>query len=122
MEQFYKRLGCGRNIFGYWIEPFDPGDHAKYITEATPWVYTWFVPHDINGVINLMNGREKAVKKLDAFFDSSFYAHDNEPSHQITYLYNYASAPRKTQQRVREAMHDNYTTLTGDLSGNNEAG
>jgi putative alpha-1,2-mannosidase len=57
-----------------------------------------------------------------AFFDSGFYAHDNEPSHQITYLYNYADAPWKTQKRVREAMRDNYTTLPGGLTGNDDAG
>ena len=112
----------GRNIDGYWDEPFDPGEHYKYICEATPWVYTWYVPHDIQGLINLLASRQKFVKKLDDFFDQGFYAHDNEPSHQITYLYNYAGAPWKTQERVRDAMRDNYTTEPGGLTGNDDSG
>ncbi len=112
----------GRTIDGYWDEPFDPGEHYKYICEATPWVYTWYVPHDIQGVINLLGSRQKFIKKLDTFFDQGFYAHDNEPSHQITYLYNYAGAPWKTQERVRQAMRDNYTTEPGGLTGNDDSG
>ena len=87
-------------------QPFDPGEPYKYVCEGTPWVWTWYVPHDIQGVINLLGSRQKFVKKLDTFFDEGFYAHDNEPSHQITYLYNYAGAPWKTQERVRDAMRE----------------
>ena len=112
----------GRSIDGYWHEPFDPGERYQYICEATPWVYTWYVPHDIQGIINLLGSRQKFMKKLDTFFDEGFYAHDNEPSHQITYLYNYAGAPWKTQERVREAMRDNYTTEPGGLTGNDDSG
>ena len=112
----------GRTIDGYWHEPFDPGEHTKYICEATPWIYTWYVPHDVRGLINLLGSRQKFVKKLDTFFEEGFYAHDNEPSHQITYLYTYAGAPWKTQERVRAAIRDNYTTEPGGLTGNDDSG
>ena len=112
----------GRHADGSWVEPFDAGQRAKYITEATPWVHTWFVPHDIQGLINRMGGRKNFIDKLDTFFDQGYYAHDNEPSHQIAYLYNWAGAPWKTQQRVRLAMRDNYSTLPGGLTGNDDAG
>ena len=121
---FDKRSGFvrGRTIDGYWDSPFDPGERKKYICEATPWVYTWYVPHDIQGLVNLMGGRKHFIDKLDTFFEHGFYAHDNEPSHQITYLYNFAGAPWKTQERVRQAMEDNYTTLPGGLTGNDDSG
>ena len=121
---FDKQTGFvrGRHKNGRWVEPFDPGKRVRYITEATPWVYTWFVPHDVQGIINLLGGRQNFIAKLDTFFDKGFYAHDNEPSHQIIYLYNWAGAPWKTQQRLRQAMHDNYTTRPGGLTGNDDAG
>ncbi|MBN1479218.1 glycoside hydrolase family 92 protein [candidate division KSB1 bacterium] len=112
----------GRTIDGYWDEPFDPAEHYKYICEATPWVYTWYVPHDIQGLIRLLGSRQKFIKKLDTFFEEGYYAHDNEPSHQIAYLYNFAGAPWKTQERVRDAMRDNYTTEPGGLTGNDDSG
>jgi predicted alpha-1,2-mannosidase len=132
---YYDRAGNYRNVFdaesgfvrgrwqdGRWDTPFDPGERYPYITEATPWVYTWYVPHDIQGVIDLMNGRTNFIQKLDRFFDNGYYRHDNEPSHQIAYLYSYAGAPWKTQERVREAVKNNYTTLPGGLTGNDDAG
>lgn len=83
----------GRYIDGSWDTPFDPGGHKNYITEATPWVYTRYVPHDVQGLIDLMGGRNQFVTKLDTFFDKGYYLHDNEPSHQITYLYCYSGKP-----------------------------
>lgn len=112
----------GKTLDGYWQKPFDPGEHYPYICEATPWVYTWYVPHDVQGLINLMGGQKNFVEKLDEFFEKGFYAHDNEPSHQITYLYNWAGAAWKTQKRVREAMRDNYSIQAGGLTGNDDAG
>ncbi|RPH99294.1 MAG: glycoside hydrolase family 92 protein [Calditrichaeota bacterium] len=112
----------GRTIDGYWTEPFDPTRHYSYICEATPWIYTWFVPHDIGNLIRLMGGKQAFIAKLDDFFQNGYYAHDNEPSHQIAYLYNYAGAPYKTQERVRAAMANNYTIQPGGLTGNDDAG
>ena len=112
----------GRYRDGRWDDPFDPGKSMPYITEATPWVYTWYVPHDVQGLIDAMGGRQTFIEKLDTFFAGGFYAHDNEPSHQIAYLYSYAGAPWKTQDRVRRAMADNYDNTPGGLSGNDDAG
>ncbi len=134
-EDFRRRARNYRNVFdpstgfvrgrhedGSWVEPFDPGEQTGYITEATPWVYTWFAPHDVRGLIDLMGGREAFVAKLDSFFAGGFYAHDNEPSHHIAYLYAFAGAPWKTQARVRRALLDNYSDTPGGLSGNDDAG
>lgn len=112
----------GRHRDGSWDDPFDPGKNQPYITEATPWVYTWYVPHDVQGLIDAMGGRSVFIEKLDEFFAGGFYAHDNEPSHQIAYLYSFAGAPWKTQERVRKAMTGNYNITPGGLSGNDDAG
>jgi predicted alpha-1,2-mannosidase len=132
---FYERAMNYRNVFdtetgfvrgrwrdGSWDTPFDPGYKYKYITEATPWVYTWYVPHDMQGLIDLMRGPDNFINKLDTFFAEGFYRHDNEPSHQIAYLYNYAGAAWKTQKQVRLAVDKNYTTFPGGLTGNDDAG
>ena len=90
---------------GSWLSPFDPKfiGHGKdrHYTEANAWQYTWFVPHDVQGLINLEGGREKFVSKLDSLFTTSSdihstvsdvtgligqYAHGNEPSHHTAYF------------------------------------
>ena len=103
----------GKLADGKWREPFDPRElvWADY-TEATSWNYTWFVPQDVPGLIDLMGGDEKCIAKLDKMFaeDSGLlanipdltgligqYVHGNEPCHHVAYLYNYAGAPWKTQ-------------------------
>lgn len=69
-----------------------------------------------------MGGRELFVEKLDRFFDGGFYAHDNEPSHHIAYLYSFAGAPWRTSDRVRSALRDHCQALPGGLGGNDDAG
>ncbi|ARA92237.1 alpha-mannosidase [Rhodothermaceae bacterium RA] len=134
-RRFWDRAGNYRHVFdptvgfvrgryadGSWAEPFDPAERAPYITEGSPWHYTWYVPHDVQGLIHLMGGREAFVARLDTLFETGLYWHGNEPGHHIPYLYAYAGAPWKTQQRVREIMAAEYGPGPGGLSGNDDAG
>ncbi|HEX7774839.1 MAG TPA: GH92 family glycosyl hydrolase, partial [Pyrinomonadaceae bacterium] len=105
---------------GGWLEPFDPREVTFGFTEANSWQYTFFVPHDIDGLIELMGGRERFAGKLDQMFAAESrttgreqvditgligqYAHGNEPSHHMAYLYNYVGQAWKTQSRVRQIM------------------
>ncbi|MCB9052298.1 MAG: glycoside hydrolase family 92 protein [Lewinellaceae bacterium] len=133
----------GKNADGSWVEPFDPfysehGAEGVYI-EGTAWQHSWFVPHDTEGLIALFGSDEALVEHLDATFSASSelrgenvsadisgligqYAHGNEPSHHIAYLYNFAGQPRKTQERVRNIMETMYTTAPDGLSGNEDCG
>ena len=112
----------GRHADGTWDTPFDPNVEYSYITEGTSWHYTWYVPHDVQGLINLMGGRETFIAKLDSVFEQGYYWHGNEPSHQIAYLYAYAGAPWKTQAQVPQILKTEYNTGPGGLSGNDDAG
>ena len=129
---------------GSWKSPFDPkySSHdfnvAEY-TEGNAWQHSWFVPHDPRGLINLHGGNEPFIAKLDELFSESSeisgdfvsadisgligqYAHGNEPSHHIAYLYNYAGAPWKTQQIIRRITTEMYTTEPDGLCGNEDCG
>ncbi len=112
----------GRHAGGGWVTPFDPAEFQPYITEGSPWQYTWYVPQDIHGLIELMGGPERFRARLDELFDRGYYWHGNEPGHQIAYLYDYAGVPWKTQDRVRTIMSEEYSTGPGGLSGNDDAG
>ena len=113
----------GRYADGTWYTPFDPAERTyEFITEGSPWHYTWYVPHDVEGLIQHIGGREPFIARLDTLFESGEYWHGNEPSHQIAYMYAYAGAPWKTQQRIRDIMHEEYSTGPGGLSGNDDAG
>ena len=152
---FMKRAGFYKNLFdkstgfmrgkdsdGKWVVPFDPRfsnhQHAVY-TEGDAWQWDWFVPQNVNGLINLMGGKEKFVSKLDSLFSQSSivegshsspdisgmvgqYAQGNEPSHHIAYLYDYAGKPWKTQKVVRHICEDLYTDSTDGLCGNDDCG
>lgn len=127
---FYKNIidpetgiSRGRYRDGSWFTPFDPAERTyEFITEGSPWHYTWYVPHDVAGLIELMGGREEFVNRLDVLFDEGEYWHGNEPSHQIAYMYAYAGAPWKTQKRVRDIIREEYSSGPGGLSGNDDAG
>lgn len=127
---------------GEWRTPFNPrySDHtyADYV-EGNAWQWTWFVPHDPMGLIDLMGGREKFIMKLDSLFtvDSTIegenrsadisgligqYAHGNEPSHHIVYFYNYAGQPWKTQKLVDQILNTLYHNNPDGLSGNEDCG
>jgi hypothetical protein len=142
---FYKNLFDkstgfmrGKMSDGSWITPFEPKAVTQQYTEANAYQYNFFVPHDIKGMIELHGGNENFVKKLDGLFEESDklegrfqpdisglmgqYAHGNEPSHNFAYLYNYAGAPWKTQERVRGIMQELYTSKVDGLCGNDDCG
>ncbi|HWZ00858.1 MAG TPA: GH92 family glycosyl hydrolase [Edaphobacter sp.] len=134
-EMLRKRSGNWRNVFdpsvgfvrgrykdGTWVQPFDPSKPASYITEGVPWQYTFFVPHDIPGLIKATGGDAAFIAKLDGLFAAELYNQGNEPSHGIAYLYNYAGAPWKTQERVREILASEFHTGAAGLPGNDDAG
>jgi predicted alpha-1,2-mannosidase len=124
----------GKNSNGAWVKPFEPTEWYDYITEGTPWHYTWYVPQDVQGLIDLMGGRDVFAQKLDTFFEkgskegapnfgkNAYYWHGNEPSQHIAYLYDYAGEPWKTQRWVTEIMERSYGTGPDGLCGNDDAG
>lgn len=95
---------------------------TRFITEGAPCHYTWYVPHNVYGLMECMGGKEKYVAKLDSMFSERRYWHGNEPCHQIAYLFNYAGQPWKTQRAVRHIMETEYLNAPGGLSGNDDAG
>ena len=128
---------------GDWAEPFAPNEmgHSKKwrdFTESNPWQATFAVQHDPQGLANLMGGRQMLIQKLDGIFHASSaeppdapddiagligqYAHGNEPSHHIAYLYMYAGAPWQTQERVRELLETMYSNQPDGLAGNEDCG
>ncbi|MDR1331921.1 MAG: GH92 family glycosyl hydrolase [Tannerella sp.] len=112
----------GRYADGRWIEPFDPNRFVSYICEGTPFHYTWYVPHDVPGLIHLTGGEERFVNRLDTFFSEGYYWHGNEPGHHIAYLYGYAGQSWKTQQRVHEIIDREYHNTPDGFSGNEDSG
>lgn len=112
----------GRFADGIFAKQFVKDKPASFITEGTPWQYNWYVPQDIEGLIQLMGGKEIFNKNLDSFFENGQYWHGNEPSHQISFLYNYSGQPWKTQKIVSEIMKEEYGIGPGGLSGNDDAG
>ena len=131
----------GRTSDGKWLEPFDPlrygANGGNPYTEGNAWQYSWYVPHDIEGLIELMGGRRKFVERLDRFFTlteqsgqkndnaSGFigqYVHGNEPSHHVAYLYGYAGEPRKTQYYVHKICTELYNTSSSGYAGNDDCG
>ncbi len=146
--QYYRNLHDPATGFfrakdeeGRWIEPFDPLRHGANggfpFTEGNAWQYYWYVPHDVPGLIELTGGEKAFRKKLDTFFtltDTSWekndnisgcigqYAHGNEPSHHVAYLYNYAGEPQKTQDMVMRIMKTLYNDTSSGYAGNDDCG
>jgi predicted alpha-1,2-mannosidase len=112
----------GKYSDGRWIEPFDPLKKAKFICEGTPLQYTWYVPHDIPGLIKSMGGEKAFNDRLDAFFREGHYWHGNEPGHQTAYLFTLSGKPYRTQEIVKGIIEEEYGTGPGGLSGNEDAG
>lgn len=100
----------------------DPFDFDPAITEGAPCHYTWYVPHDVPGLIEALGGEAHFEAKLDSMFDCRRYWHGNEPCHQIAYLYSYLGKPEKTASRVRHILDTEYLNAPGGLSGNDDAG
>lgn len=123
---------------GLWLDPFDPREVNFHFTEANSWQYSFFVPHDVEGLMDLMGGRDAFTKKIDDLFTADSrttgrnqsditgligqYAHGNEPSHHMAYLYNFAGQPWQTQKRVREILDRLYSDRPEGLSGNEDCG
>jgi putative alpha-1,2-mannosidase len=90
--------------------------------EATKWTNTWYVPHDIRGLINLMGGRAAFSAKLTDCFKDGYYVHDNEPPLHYAYLFDFSGAPWKTQQWARQITETAYSNAPGGLPGNDDLG
>ena len=132
----------GKNEDGSWVTPFSPkySNHKKSdYEEGNAWQWTWFVPHDVDGLIDLFGGQEIFTQKLDTLFTTSSeiegdeasadisgligqYAHGNEPSHHIAYLYTYAGQPWKTQKLVDQILNEFYSTKPDGIIGNEDCG
>ncbi|GGD70663.1 GH92 family glycosyl hydrolase [Lacimicrobium alkaliphilum] len=127
-----------RNAAGSFRQPFDPNAYyPEDYCEANAWQYSFFVPHDVPGMIGMMGGKQQVTKRLDAMFNTEQavedfpewisgyigqYVHGNEPSHHVPYLYQYLDEAGKTQQLVRRIMDTLYTTKPDGLAGNEDAG
>jgi len=142
--QSYKNLFDPQTNFirgkrnGAFVEPFDPAEVNFMLTEANTWQYTFYVPQDIKGLINLMGGEAEFEMKLDKMFSSDTdlsgrhqaditgligqYAHGNEPSHHMAYLYSFIGEPFKTQKVARRIMKDLYSDQPEGLCGNEDCG
>ena len=136
------RFMRGLDSEGNWRTPFNPrssNHRSDDYCEGTAWQWTWFVPHDVEGLVELMGGREAFIGKLDSLFTANSalegelvsadisgligqYAHGNEPSHHITHLYNYVGQSYKTQELVDEVLHTLYFNDPNGLSGNEDCG
>jgi len=147
---FMKRSQNWKNIFdwetgfmrpkknGGWDKPFDPREVNNNFTEGNSWHYSFFVPQDIEGMIEAYGGPEKLEAKLDEMFNSESkttgreqvdvtgligqYAHGNEPSHHMAYLYNYVGKPEKTKEKVHYILNEFYKNTPDGLIGNEDCG
>jgi len=144
VRYFDKRTGFmrGVNSDGSWKTPFNPrfSNHGRseYV-EGNAWQWAWFVPHDVKGLIDLYGGEKAFLTRLDSLFSVSSvvegenasadisgligqYAHGNEPSHHIAYLYNYAGRPWRTQEIVDTILKTLYFNDANGLAGNEDCG
>ena len=97
--------------------------HRKpWITEGAVCHYTWYVPHNVEGLVEALGGKEKFEAKLDSMFNEGRYWHGNEPCHQIAYLYDFIGKRDKTIERVAHILDTEYNDTPGGLSGNDDAG
>ncbi|MCQ2153234.1 MAG: GH92 family glycosyl hydrolase [Bacteroidales bacterium] len=112
----------GRYADGRFFEHNDVDAYARYVTEGAPCHYTWYVPHDPYGLMEMTGGRDGYVGKLDRLFTERLYWHGNEPCHQVAYMYGYAGQAWKTQKYVRDILDNEYADMPGGLAGNDDAG
>ncbi|WP_027392652.1 GH92 family glycosyl hydrolase [Aquimarina latercula] len=150
LVKFTKRAQNYKNVFdpstkfmrgryrNTWFAPFDPYEVNFNYTEANSWQYSFYVPQDINGFIKLLGGKKTLEKQLDTLFSANSntsgshqvditgligqYAHGNEPSHHMAYLYNYVNKPYKTQEKVYQILTELYTNTPDGISGNEDCG
>ena len=132
----------GKDSEGKWRTPFDPArstHRSDDYCEGNAWQWSWFVPHDPEGLMELVGGKDVFLSKLDALFAASSeitgesvsadisgligqYAHGNEPSHHIIHFYNYAGQPWKTQELIDQVLYTLYFNNDNGLSGNEDCG
>ena len=128
----------GRQSDGNWSAPFEEFATGRDYTEATPWHYRFFVPHDVNGLIQLFGSREAFIREMDRLFTLESdemqldvsdvtglmgqYAHGNEPSHHITYIYTMIGQPWKCAEKVRRILGELYHDRPEGLCGNEDVG
>lgn len=142
--QYYKNIydpesGFMRGRFSNtWFSPFDPYEVNFNYTEANAWQYSLFVPQDVNGLMELMGGKAALEKHIDNLFNADSettgrhqsditgligqYAHGNEPSHHMAYLYNFVNRPDKTQEMVYKILTEQYWNAPDGISGNEDCG
>ena len=149
-NEFIKRSQNYKNVFdhktgfmrprknGDWLSPFDPRQVDNNYTEANSWQYSFYMPQDLHGYMEMIGGTNAFEKKLDDLFSTSSkttgrdqsditgligqYAHGNEPSHHIAYLYDFTNAPWKTQEKVHAIMNEFYKDAPDGLIGNEDCG
>ncbi|WP_279209932.1 GH92 family glycosyl hydrolase [Bacteroides nordii] len=150
-DEFYKRSLNYKNLYnpatsfmqpkddkGNFIKNFSPDEYTPHICESNGWQYFWSVQQDIDGLIALTGGKERFAQKLDSMFtyhpsaDDELpifstgmigqYAHGNEPSHHVIYLYNAVEQPWKTQQYAAKVMHELYQNSPAGVCGNEDCG
>ena len=149
-EEYMRSAQYWRNVFdpstgfmrarlnGRWVSPFDPREVNNHYTEANAWQYSLFVPQDLGGLIEALGGPEALEHRLDEMFDGpegntgrtqaditgtiGQYAHGNEPSHHVAYLYDFAGRPDKRRSRVEQILETLYTSAPDGLCGNDDCG
>ena len=123
---------------GNWVSPFDPREVNNSFTEANSWQYSFYMPQDVEGYMQMIGGKQKLAQKLDALFIEpqqttgrdqaditgliGQYAHGNEPSHHIVYLYNFTGQAYKTQQKIHKVINEMYHDAPDGLAGNEDCG
>jgi len=142
--QYYKNIYDPESQFmrgrfrNTWFAPFDPYEVNFNYTEANSWQYSFYVPQDVSGFMNLLGGKDKLEAQLDELFTAEAetsgrnqaditgligqYAHGNEPSHHMAYLYNFVNKPYKTQEKVHQILTELYTNEPDGISGNEDCG
>lgn len=123
-NQFNPEEGffMGRRSDGKWRQHFNPRGWSDDYCEAGAYQYNFYVPHDVNALIDLFGGQDAFIAALDTLFQKGEYQHDNEPSHHMPFLYNYAGAAWKTQERVNDILTQAYDNTPEGLCGNDDVG
>lgn len=150
-DYFLKRSEYWRNLYdkessfmrpklasGEFIEDFIPKEYSDYFCESNAWQYFWSVPHNIEGLIEIIGGSDRFEEKLDSMFSLNplptdklpifstgmigQYAHGNEPSHHVGYLYSYINKPYKTQKIIRQILESQYKNSPDGHCGNEDCG
>ena len=117
-----KKLSKKKSDGGLFEGNLDYIHRKPYITEGATCHYTWYVPQNVEGLIEMLGGPRKFEEKLDSMFTEGRYWHGNEPCHQIAYLYDFIGKRDKTIQRVAHIHDTEYNDTSGGLSGNDDAG